>query len=81
MPDQSREERDTVTALMLVALLLAIIGTGLIVLQYERAGQYPPDGREALDLAFSPGELELLEQRRLVPDRSGALLRPSLPDR
>ena len=80
MPDQSREDRGPATALVLVAVLLAIIATGLIVLQYERAGQYPAGGREALDLAVSSGELKRLEQIRLAPDAWGALLR-SPPNR
>ena len=73
MPDQPRE------ALVLVAVLLAITASGLIVLNYELAGQYPPGGRESVNLAFSSGDLTQLEQRRHVTDRSGALLRPSLP--
>jgi hypothetical protein len=80
MPDRPREDRDTATPLVLVAVLLVIIATGLIVLQYERAGQYPPGGREGL-LAFSSGGLKQLEQRWLAPDRSGGLLRPSYPNR
>jgi hypothetical protein len=79
MSDQPHEDRGTAPA-PVVAVMLAIIATGLIVLLYERAGQHPP-GREALKLSFSSGELERLEQRRLVPDRSGALLCPSLPNR
>ena len=81
MPDQPREDRDTATPLVLVAVLLVIIATGLIVVQYGRAGQYAPGGREALNLAFSSGGLKQLEQRWLAPDRSGGLLRPSHPDR
>jgi hypothetical protein len=81
MPDQPREDDNTLTALVLVVVLLVIVATGLIVLQYERAGQYLPGGREALTLAFSPGELKQLEQKQLAPDRSGALLRPSPPNR
>jgi hypothetical protein len=81
MPDPPREDRDTLTALVLVVVLLVIIATGLIVLQYEGAGQYRPGGREAHNLALSSGDLEWLEQRGLLPDRSGALLRPSPPNR
>jgi hypothetical protein len=81
MPDKPREDRDTVTVLVLVVVLLTIIATGLIVLQYEGARQYRAGGREALNLAFSSGDLKWLEQRGPVLDRSGALLRPSPPNR
>ena len=80
MSDQPHEDRGTAPA-PVVAVMLAIIATGLIVLLYERAGQHLPGGREALNRSFSSGELERLEHRRLVPDRSGALLCPSLPNR
>jgi hypothetical protein len=79
MPDQPREDRDTATPLVLVAVLLVIIATGLIVLQHS--GQYPPGGREAVNLAFSSDGLKQLERRWLAPDRSGELLRPSHPNR
>jgi hypothetical protein len=66
---------------VLIAVLLVIIASGLIVLQYERAGQYGPGSPEALNLAFSSGGLKQLEQRWLVPDRSGGLVRPSYPNK
>jgi hypothetical protein len=78
MPDQPREERDTATPLVLIAVLLVIVASGLIVLQYERAGQYPTGD---FDLAFSPGGLKQLEQRWLAPDRSGEWPRQSYPER
>jgi hypothetical protein len=75
MPERPREDRDTATPLVLIAVLLVIIVTGLIVLQYS--GQYPAGGREAVNLAFSSGGLKQLEQRWLAPDRSGGLLHPN----
>jgi hypothetical protein len=67
MSDQPHEDRGTAPA-SVVAVMLGL-------------SQPAPGGREALNLSFSSGELERLEQRRLVPDRSGALLCPSLPNR
>jgi hypothetical protein len=81
MPDQPRGDRDPAAALVLVAVLLAIVATGLMVLQYERPWQYPPGGREASTLAFSSGELKQPKHSRLAPNRSGALLRASPPNR